>query len=48
MRIDTAEQAIQDVDWYADHGYAQIKIYSSIKPEFVRSSPIMRMHGDCV
>jgi imidazolonepropionase-like amidohydrolase len=35
MRIDTAEQAIQDVDWYADHGYAQIKIYSSIKPELV-------------
>ena len=35
MRADTAEQAIQDVDWYADHGYAQIKIYSSIKPELV-------------
>src|SRR6476659_1442705 len=35
MRIDTAEQAIQDVDWYADHGYVQIKIYSSIKPELV-------------
>jgi hypothetical protein len=35
MRVDTAEQAIQDVDWYADHGYAQIKIYSSIKPELV-------------
>src|SRR5205823_8242997 len=33
MRVDTAEQAIQDVDWYADHGYVQIKIYSSIKPE---------------
>jgi imidazolonepropionase-like amidohydrolase len=35
MRIDTAEQAIQDVDWYSDHGYAQIKIYSSVKPELV-------------
>src|SRR3989441_2664752 len=35
MRIDTAEQAIQDVDWFADHGYAQIKIYSSVKPELV-------------
>src|SRR5437773_2452696 len=34
-RVDTAEQAIQDVDWYADHGYAQIKIYSSVKPELV-------------
>ena len=35
MRVDTAEQAIQDVDWYADHGYVQIKIYSSVKPELV-------------
>ena len=42
MRVDTAEQAIQDVDWYADHGYAQIKIYSSIKPEFV---PIIADHA---
>jgi Amidohydrolase family len=38
MRVDTPEEAIKDVDWYADHGYAQIKIYSSIKPELV---PIM-------
>jgi Amidohydrolase family len=38
MRVDTAEQAIQDIDWYADHGYVQLKIYSSIKPELV---PIM-------
>jgi imidazolonepropionase-like amidohydrolase len=36
MRVDTAEQAIQDVDWYADHGYVQIKIYSSVKPELVQ------------
>jgi imidazolonepropionase-like amidohydrolase len=35
MRVDTAEQALQDVAWYADHGYGQIKIYSSIKPELV-------------
>ena len=35
MRVDTAEQAIEDVDWHADHGYVQIKIYSSIKPELV-------------
>lgn len=35
MRVDTAEQAIQDVDWYAAHGYVQIKIYSSVKPELV-------------
>lgn len=32
---DTPEEAIHDVDFYADHGYAQIKIYSSIKPELV-------------
>lgn len=46
MRVDTPEQAIRDVDWYADHGYAQIKIYSSIKPELV---PVIadraHMHG---
>jgi imidazolonepropionase-like amidohydrolase len=35
MRVDTPEQAIKDVDWYADHGYVQMKIYSSIKPELV-------------
>ena len=35
MRVDTAEQAISDVDWYADHGYVQIKIYSSVKPALV-------------
>jgi Amidohydrolase family len=42
MRVDTADQAIEDVDWYADHGYAQIKIYSSIKPELV---PIIADHA---
>ena len=42
MRVDTAEQAIQDIDWYADHGYVQLKIYSSIKPELV---PIMADHA---
>ena len=42
MRVDTAEQAIQDIDWYADHGYAQIKIYSSVKPELV---PIIADRG---
>jgi hypothetical protein len=35
MRVDTAEQAIHDVDWYANHGYVQIKIYSSVKPDLV-------------
>jgi imidazolonepropionase-like amidohydrolase len=42
MRVDTPEQAIKDIDWYADHGYVQIKIYSSIKPELV---PIMADHA---
>lgn len=42
MRVDTAEQAIKDVDWYADHGYGQIKIYSSMKPELV---PIIADHA---
>jgi len=42
MRVDTAEQAIKDIDWYADHGYVQIRIYSSIKPELV---PIMADHA---
>ena len=35
MRIDTPAQAIADVDWYADHGYGQIKIYSSVPPPIV-------------
>jgi imidazolonepropionase-like amidohydrolase len=35
MRVDTAAEALQDVHWYADHGYGQIKIYSSVKPELV-------------
>jgi imidazolonepropionase-like amidohydrolase len=42
MRVDTAEQAIKDIDWYADHGYVQLKIYSSIKPELV---PLMADHA---
>jgi imidazolonepropionase-like amidohydrolase len=36
VRIETAAQARAAVDWYADHGYEQIKIYSSFKPELVR------------
>lgn len=35
MRVDTADGARQAVSWYADHGYQQIKIYSSVKPELV-------------
>jgi hypothetical protein len=32
---DTPEEAVKDVDFYADHGYVQAKIYNSIKPELV-------------
>lgn len=35
MRVDTIAAATAAVDWYADHGYAQIKIYSSVKPELM-------------
>jgi imidazolonepropionase-like amidohydrolase len=42
MRVDTAEQGIRDVDWYGDHGYVQIKIYSSVKPDLV---PIIADHA---
>lgn len=35
MRADTAKDALEHVAWYADHGYGQIKIYSSIKPELM-------------
>lgn len=33
--VDTPEEAEQWVDWYADHGYVQIKVYSSLKPALV-------------
>ncbi|HJT82007.1 MAG TPA: amidohydrolase family protein [Chthoniobacterales bacterium] len=35
MRVDNPEQAIKAVNWYADHEYVQIKIYSSVKLELV-------------
>ena len=35
MRVDSAAEALRDVGWYADHGYGQIKIYSSVKPELM-------------
>jgi imidazolonepropionase-like amidohydrolase len=35
MRVDSAAEALKDVDWYADHGYGQIKIYSSVPPALV-------------
>ncbi|MBB4857952.1 hypothetical protein HNO88_001266 [Novosphingobium chloroacetimidivorans] len=33
---DTLKDALADVNWYADHGYAEIKIYNSFTPEWVR------------
>jgi hypothetical protein len=35
MLVDSAAEALEDVAWYADHGYGQMKIYSSIKPDLV-------------
>jgi hypothetical protein len=35
MRVDNAASAVADVDWYAGHGYGQIKIYSSVPPALV-------------
>ncbi|HEV7443371.1 MAG TPA: amidohydrolase family protein, partial [Steroidobacteraceae bacterium] len=35
MRVDSVAEALKDVNWYAGHGYGQIKIYSSVKPELV-------------
>ena len=36
VRVETLAQAQAAVDWYADHGYEQIKIYSSFPPPLVR------------
>ncbi len=36
VRVATRAQAQAAVDWYADHGYEQVKIYSSFPPELVR------------
>ncbi|WP_386066993.1 amidohydrolase family protein [Tahibacter sp. UC22_41] len=33
--VDTLEQALAAVDWYADRGYSRIKSYMSLKPEFI-------------
>jgi imidazolonepropionase-like amidohydrolase len=33
---ETLEDALQRVDFFADHGYIQIKLYSSIEPGWVR------------
>ncbi|PQA85996.1 amidohydrolase family protein [Hyphococcus luteus] len=33
---DTLDQALSYVRWYADHGFFQIKLYNSAKPEWVK------------
>jgi hypothetical protein len=34
--VDSLEDALQAVDWYAARGYRQVKLYNSIKPEWVK------------
>ncbi len=41
VRVQTREQAQAAVDWYADHGYEQIKIYSSFPKALI--APIAEM-----
>jgi hypothetical protein len=36
MVADTLDQALEDVRWYAEHGYWQIKIYNSVPPDWVK------------
>ncbi|WP_374602138.1 amidohydrolase family protein [Arenimonas sp.] len=44
MPVDTLEQALAQIDDYAEKGYPQVKIYSSIPPEWV--APMAeRLHG---
>jgi imidazolonepropionase-like amidohydrolase len=33
---DSVEQGKKDIDWYADHGYFELKIYNSMNPDFVK------------
>jgi hypothetical protein len=33
---DTLEEGLRDVNWYADRGYIQIKIYNSMNPAWVK------------
>ncbi|HEY2895524.1 MAG TPA: amidohydrolase family protein [Gemmatimonadaceae bacterium] len=35
LLADDKASVLRDVDWYAAHGYEQIKVYSSMKPELV-------------
>lgn len=35
VRVKSLDEALRWVDWYADHGYVQIKTYMSIQPAWV-------------
>ncbi|HLR86520.1 MAG TPA: amidohydrolase family protein [Wenzhouxiangella sp.] len=32
---DSLEEALEAVDWYAERGYSRIKLYSSVKPQWI-------------
>jgi hypothetical protein len=34
--VASVDEAIAAVDWYAQHGYRQVKLYNSMRPEWVR------------
>lgn len=36
LSVETLEEALNTVDWFADNGYIQIKLYSSINPAWVK------------
>ncbi|WP_299493828.1 amidohydrolase family protein [uncultured Shewanella sp.] len=36
LSVETLEEALNTVDWFADNGYIQIKLYSSIDPDWVK------------
>jgi hypothetical protein len=42
--VDDLEQGLRAVDWYAARGYRQIKLYNSIRPEWVKALAA-RAHG---
>jgi hypothetical protein len=33
--VESQGEALEKVRWYADHGYSQIKVYNSMKPEWI-------------
>ena len=37
LSVKSLDEALKQVDWFADHGYLQVKLYSSIDPSWVRA-----------